>query len=515
MLSQINPKNTLSGGHMKKYIVTAWPTLMVIIILAMALSLPLLGSTCTFTPIPTALIVSPSMGDTYATSQTVSFSANLTNVTSSTNMQLNLDMVPVTQNGWVVIQDETDSEKIWITDFVKDLNVGIISFKMSSFFDGGHQITITFPDQETSVPGLVQFAVHAFGTGASGALSITSNTTWSSVTGVRYAVVQGIGSDYAVIDSSSGFTVGDEILMINSQGNTSAYGSVGTWEILTIKTISGNTIYFTAPVEKSYGSGQKIQMLRIPQFTDFTISATVSLPAWNGSIYGIMAFRANNTLTFGDAGQIYATAKGYRGWIASDGNAYYGEGVGGIGQTAGSFNGGAAGSGGSYGANGGAHYENGNPTCNNPTGPSAETPSVGDIELLKIIMGGAGGSTVDNDANYDTTGGGYGGGVVMFGAKNASNVSIVSNGTKGGNANPSTKCDCDTAAGGGAGGAIYMSCETIGIRSVTAIGGNGGTGGCNSYFNGGNGGVGRIRIDSSNITGSTTPSAYVPQPEGL
>ena len=88
---------------------------------------------------------------------------------------------------------------------------------------------------------------------------------------------------------------------------------------------------------------------------------------------------------------------------------------------------------------------------------------------------------------------------------NASTVTIagtvssdgVNGGTPAGNA---------TGSGGGAGGSVVTKANTatLGSSLVTASGGLGDT----TNYDGGNGGVGRIRVDSGSSTGTTSPSAY-------
>jgi len=136
---------------------------------------------------------------------------------------------------------------------------------------------------------------------------------------VSYAVST-ISGSLVTVEKTDGIQSGDEIVLINLQGDGNHYESVGTYELLRVKEISGTSLTFTSPVQGIYGikgenadfTGQKVIAQRIPQYTDVTVEkgATLTATAWNGNKGGILAFRSTGTLTV--KGTITMTKKGYR-----------------------------------------------------------------------------------------------------------------------------------------------------------------------------------------------------------
>ncbi|MCW5970147.1 MAG: DUF11 domain-containing protein [Blastocatellales bacterium] len=126
-------------------------------------------------------------------------------------------------------------------------------------------------------------------------------------------------------------SVGDLLLIIQMQGaqidtsDTPAYGLVtalgnaGRYEFLTVGGVNGNVITISCGgLRFSYTASGKVQVLRVPQYTTLTINAgaSVTAPAWNGSIGGVVAAQAMNTATIN--GSIDASGLGFRGGQASD-----------------------------------------------------------------------------------------------------------------------------------------------------------------------------------------------------
>jgi hypothetical protein len=124
--------------------------------------------------------------------------------------------------------------------------------------------------------------------------------------------------------ASDCLTIGDEVLLINLQGTTSATVNVGRWELLEVLAISGTTVQFATPKIGSYGeldgtdlaigSGaddQKVVLVRVPRFGALTIAAgaVVTAARWDGLSGGVVALRAAS-LTID--GTISAEGLGYR-----------------------------------------------------------------------------------------------------------------------------------------------------------------------------------------------------------
>ena len=71
-----------------------------------------------------------------------------------------------------------------------------------------------------------------------------------------------------------GLEIGDEVLLINLQGDATNHGNVGNYEIKEVARINygQNTVFFTTNLDKVYGAtdsnaditGQKIMLQRVP-----------------------------------------------------------------------------------------------------------------------------------------------------------------------------------------------------------------------------------------------------------
>ena len=279
-------------------------------------------------------------------------------------------------------------------------------------------------------------------------------------------------------------------------------------------------------------------------------SAAITASAWDGAKGGIVAFRANGTVTVNN-GAITTVGLGYRGGAALGANSSTGPRP----MAGESFTGpqtnqlGIAGNGGgggsSYLASGGAGGSYGSPGTNGISCNSAHETSKGVIGTMsgqntlidRMLMGsggGAGGDGYNNSVWGQTTtyngNGGNGGGIIFIGA-NAFTVNptgkIDSNGVggTGGWFNTAVSWISGGAGGGGAGGSIALQGNTFNInnQTINALGGQsqapyyGAFGATNGgYVNnpyGGNGGVGRISILYNNLlSGMSLPTANTNKP---
>lgn len=155
------------------------------------------------------------------------------------------------------------------------------------------------------------------------------------------------------------------------------------------------------------------------------------------------------------------------------------------------------GGGGGYGANGSA----GTTACSAYPGGAGGT-AYGNERILPLI-GGSGGGGGGGSNLYNARGGGGGGGSIVIASSGTITISgsITANGgngTSGDNSYPG-------GSGGGSGGSIRLIANTIagnGTLSATA-----GSGGGSSWAPGGSGGLGRIRLEASNMlrTSATNP----------
>lgn len=214
----------------------------------------------------------------------------------------------------------------------------------------------------------------------------------------------------------------------------------------------------------------------------------------------------------GYSGNLYGgttgTSAGGAGGPGSTGSFYGGGGGGGGYGTGG--NGGQGGSG--YGDNGGSSSGDGGAASNTCGDCNCEVCAgggggggyYGDANLTTLFYGSGGGA---GGAGYDGTGGsgGDGGGIIYIEGDTISvSGTISSTGANGADGATGGSGGVGSSGAGGAGGSIYLAGAsiTLGTSKVTATGGSGAT----RAYDGGNGGVGRIVVDSDSITGTTNPT---------
>jgi gliding motility-associated-like protein len=388
---------------------------------------------------------------------------------------------------------------------------------------------------------------------------------WVPVTINQYAAVTSRSTNCdnsLTVDDASGFKAGDTVLMIQMKGaaidtsNTSTFGAVlsyngaGNYEQNLIKSISGNKITLLYKIKRNYDiPGGLVQLVRIPFYNNYTISQPHTCKAWNGVKGGVFAINVSGTLTLNE--DIDVSGMGFRGGISNlyyratnicnvtdfyhppnlDTSAQKGEGVTtvGIGKTYGRgsmANGGGGGnahnSGGGGGGNGGAggiggmQYAGcaGNPTTNIIAGLGGLSQTY-NATLNKAFMGGGGGAGHANE--QVNSNGGTGGGIIYVNAGSlaGSGHVIKSDGAAAPECSaPTAQCNDDGTGGGGAGGTLLLSANSISPSiNLLARGGKGAnvylisTYVANGYYHGpgGGGGGGTIWVSpslSSSLTGA-------------
>jgi len=406
---------------------------------------------------------------------------------------------------------------------------------------GGTTVTIT----GTNFVGSV-------GTGLDGSITVDANKNINTdaissgrtcADAVNYSVV-GLTANTATLSTSPDagcLAVGDEVLLINLQGNSTNNDNVGNHETLIIKSISSNVVTFTTNKTKYYGNNttddtnigitstsQRVMLQRVPNYTNVTINSGITLTAdaWDGTKGGVLFFRASGKIL--NNGTIDMSGNGYRGGTQVTGNtsgrrgesypgypndqsylSYYGAGGGGRYLSENIGDNGGGGGGGSYGTAGGrgAYYSNAY------GGYPGAVYGTADLSTIYLGSGGgSGGADTDSQVGYGGTGG-RGGGIIMLSAGTLTNRgSIKSNGSNGAGAYDPGDAE-PGSGGGGSGGSILLNVTNAGLGSNTVVA-NGGTGGTVSYY-GGAGGLGRVALlYSNNISGSSTPAAYAQQVEG-
>lgn len=392
----------------------------------------------------------------------------------------------------------------------------------------------------------------AYGDGADGAVSLSTGGTVNINTdiiasgrttadgeafsvdslGANTITVTGSGTDgTAAAALSSSINNGDEVLLINLQGTSGDNGNVGKYEFCDVSSVSSSTITCADTLENSYGTGQKLIVQRVPNYTTFTLNAsdTLTSTAWDGQLGGVVVFRVSGTADI--SGTLDVSGKGYRKnsnqALSSDptiaAQNYGGEGScgmpssanrtqdcggGGGGQFAGGHEQGKGGGGGAYantGSDGGEGvFLDQDTQANKGLGGA----SYGNADLSTLFFGGAGGHS---GSAYNSNAGGNGGGIIFLSAQTLSlSGNIYANGEDG--TDDTANNEYNGGGGAGAGGSILIkgSTLTIGNPKITANGGTGGTGGDNAGMtagNGGNGSDGRIAlVFEEYVNGTTSPT---------
>lgn len=368
---------------------------------------------------------------------------------------------------------------------------------------------------------------------------------------------------------STGFlspiSTGDLVFIIQVQGATigsaddSTYGTInsyqncGNYEYAEVAAISGlNGITLACPLRNNYSTAGKTMVIRVPRYSALTINGggSITCPAWNGSIGGIIAIEVYGVTMINSGGSIDASGKGFRGgslinspswyavgnyrWATNDYGAEKGESIagsvtdydlmGGRYCKGAPANGGGGGSahngGGGGGANSGniaGYTGNGNPDNSNATwaaawnlqsaGFAGSTSSGGgkggysfSSSNQNALTAGPGNASWGGDFRRDNGGRGghpldYSTGRIFFGGGGGAGEE---NDSKGGN-------------GGKGGGIISMLCyaDISGSGQIVSNGTNGAstTGSNGTDGAGGGGGGGTVLLNTTGLVSGVSVSA--------
>jgi hypothetical protein len=394
----------------------------------------------------------------------------------------------------------------------------------------------------------------------------------ASATSVTVTDITLLNGSYSFTNSTNPYatstlSAGDLVMIIQVQGATidvtntstygaiSAYNNVGNYELRTVQSTVGNTIYFCAGLSNAYtvGGTGRAQVVRIPRLNDLTVGTNGIITAypWDGTSGGVCALEVDRNLVVN--GTIDAVSDGFRGGTVNDNSgaipgstnirstaandgALKGEGIAGN-QTdyaavamngqycrGAAANGGGGGNGHNCGGGGGANAgNNGNLTPWNGTGIKSTTTgtwaNAWNLEVANFATdisrgGGRGGysyANTDRDALTVPPGntgwggdnrqnlGGFGGRPLNY----SGNTKLFFGG--GGGAGDQNNGAGSNGANGG--GIIYLlvTGTVSGTGTITANGGNAGNtvSGHNDAPGGGGGGGAVVILSNSTITGVT------------
>jgi len=329
----------------------------------------------------------------------------------------------------------------------------------------------------------------------------------------------------------------DKVLIIQMQGatintqNNEEYGrilslnSAGNYEFARVLSINGNIVNLEKPLSLSYEPAGKVQLVRVPEYSDFTVSSPLSCKPWDGEIGGVLAFTIQNTLLLHS--KIDVSGAGFRGgtvsnaptnpprhiedYVSAPDSTRFGkkgEGIFGWNERNHLSGRGAAASGGGGGNNHNAGGGGGsNAGCGGKGGYGWElyqgerqiAQGFGGLPINmdqnKVFLGGGGGAAHTNEGTG--TSGGNGGGIVIIQAKEivSDNQSIISRGISAKNA------PYDGAGGAGAGGTILLDTRKVnGKLYLNVEGGSGGSTTDHKDGPGGGGGGGLIALTALQIS---------------
>jgi hypothetical protein len=275
-------------------------------------------------------------------------------------------------------------------------------------------------------------------------------------------------------------------------------------------------------------SDQSIVAVRVPHYSSITIgpSGSVTTAAWDGSTGGIVAVRALDGVSVQAGGRFDVDALGYAGGDtgldASNCDAYQGESYAGQGEGQGNGSCNAYneateqwranyGGGGAHIVGGGGEYAGGAMTAVSWNGGPATPASAGMVygtpDLSELFFGSGGGGVWSSQPNaLRNIGPGGAGGGILYVASPAIEAQSSTAFTSQGGTTPHWSTGTWTyGAGGGAGGSVYLVAGDFEL-APNAIQALGGLGYADVIRPGGDGGVGRVRIDFERMAGETSPS---------
>lgn len=345
-----------------------------------------------------------------------------------------------------------------------------------------------------------------------------AQTNIGGVINTYYRVVEVIPARACVrVDNAAGLATNDFVLLIQMKGadvstaNNASFGSVtnlnnaGNYELNTVCTVRGDSVFFFRQLAQAYTVSGKVQLVRIPEYVSANVTSSLQAQPWDNATGkgGVLALNVQNNLVLN--APVSANGTGYAGgaFVLSSGTcsnffpassfyynaapsapqdgAYKGEGVadliasysGGKGAAA---NGGGGGNNHNNGGGGGANLTTGGLGGGNSSAAGCRVANAGfggyalsSSGGTKFFMGGGGGAGHAN--NSTATGGGDGGGIVLIFADN-----LVSNGYLiSANGNDGSNAVGDGASGGGAGGTILLNVNNYtDAVNIVARGGKGG-----------------------------------------
>lgn len=102
----------------------------------------------------------------------------------------------------------------------------------------------------------------------------------------------------------------------SSWGSILSYNNCGNYEFAEVTSVpSATTIKLDCPLQNSYTSAGKVQIIRVPRYNSLTINngGTITCDPWDSITGGIVAMEVENNTTINSGGFINADSAGFRG----------------------------------------------------------------------------------------------------------------------------------------------------------------------------------------------------------
>ena len=333
----------------------------------------------------------------------------------------------------------------------------------------------------------------------------------------------------------------------SSFGNLSSIQQAGRYTVCTIASVTRTgggvltSITLTAAPSVTFNTGtnasvQAITFELLGGGSSYTLSSSITAPAWNGAIGGVVAIRVLGTLTIG--ANITADAVGFRGgardrfsytfpcnttdyvWSSTAAGTEYfatkGEGIykntstaiaDGRGKM---LNAGGGANQINAGGGGGGNYTSGGNAllgwnCSADAGGIGGIALSGHISASRVFMGGGGGGGEGNDDV--STDGANGGGIILIKANQLRTTGTCASVRISANGGTAANSGNDGPGGGGAGGTIVLQVPSYSFSAscpltLRANGGSGGSVNSSTHGGGGGGGQGAIIFSTPAPTGN-------------
>lgn len=298
-----------------------------------------------------------------------------------------------------------------------------------------------------------------------------------------------VNSSVINVDTTSGFNVGDQVIIIQMQDYSTTTNSSGTFEYATVKSLAGTQFTLSSAPSNTYYSGspnlqnsQVAQIVQVYKALALAIGSGGSvLPtAWNGEKGGVMALNLTGDLALTGSGYVLADGLGFRS-PATDG--LQGESQLGTGAVSAGSNGGGSGGTGGINPTSSANY-GGVAIASGIANSGDAGVAYGTANLSLVHLGSAGGDGLG-------VVGGNGGGAII---SNSSTLRLLG----AGGITSLGQGPAGLYGGAGSGGAIKLTATqsmSVGQSLISAAGGSSGSG------------MGRVYLNSPSITGDC--SRYV------